>query len=109
MYYALFIFVATLAGYILGGVGWLILGQLKEELYDVLVLVRDREKPASSDTERGLQQARQRAIEECAEEAYELVIENEAATAADHDRAERAAARLREAILALVEKGEHGS
>ena len=107
--YALFIFVSTLAGYVLGGVGWLVLGQFKEGLYDGHILGRDREKPASSDTERGLQQARQRAIEECAEEAYELVIENEAATAADHDRAERAAARLREAILALVEKGEHGS
>ncbi len=107
--YALFIFVSTLAGYVLGEVDWLGLGQLKEELYDGLISGRDREKPASSDTERQLQQARQRTIEECAEEAYELVIENGAATAADHDRAEHVAARRREAILALVEKGEHGS
>ena len=45
--YALFIFVSTLAGYVLGEVDWLGLGQLKEELYDGLISGRDREKPAS--------------------------------------------------------------
>ena len=57
-----------------------------------------------SDNQPGARDARQRAIEECAEEAYEHTLENELVTAADYDRPEQKTARLREAILALGEK-----
>jgi hypothetical protein len=114
-YYISFIFAVTVAGYFVGGLGWMVLGGLRESLLDALygwlalpsrwVDVRaSGERAVSSRSEIAAQDARQRAIEECAELAYEYVIENEAVTAADHDRAERAAARLRDAVLALGEK-----
>jgi hypothetical protein len=108
--YVFFVFWATVGGYFAGAVGWLTLLALGESrLFRWLDLEPHADKVPSSDSQPGVQQARQRAIEDCAEEAYEFLIEDEAATAADRDRAERAAARLRDTILALGEKGEHGS
>jgi hypothetical protein len=108
--YLFFVFWAIVGGYFAGGVGWLILLALSGSgLSGWLGLEAGGDKVPSAGSERGVQQARQQAIEDCAEEAYEFALEHEATTAREHDRAERAAARLRDAILALGEKGEHGS
>jgi hypothetical protein len=108
--YLLFVFLATLAGYFVGALGWLTLLVLSESgLSGWLDLEADGDKALSSGSERVVQQARQRAIEDCAEEAYEFTLEHEPTSAADYDRAKGTAARLRDAILGLGEKGEHGS
>ena len=108
--YIFFVFWATVGGYFASAVGWLTLLALSESgLFRWLDLERHADKVPSSDSQRGVQQARQRAIEDCAEEAYEFTLEREAASTTDYDRAQRAAARLRDAILVLGEKGEHGS
>lgn len=108
--YLLFVFLATVAAYFVGAVGWLTLLVLSDSgLSGWLDLEADSDKALSSGSERVAQQARQRAIEDCAEEAYEIMLEDEATSAADYDRAKGTAARLRDAILGLGEKGEHGS
>ena len=52
------------------------------------------------------QDTRQRAIEECAEHAYEHFMDNEVGKTADYADTESRAAQLRDAILAL---GEHSA
>jgi hypothetical protein len=106
--YVLLVLSATIVSYILGGVGWLTLVALKEPLLNALsywLKADERGNEAvRSERETAGEDLRQRAIEECAEEAYGYLIENEGLRAADHDRTERIAARLRDAILALGQK-----
>jgi MFS superfamily sulfate permease-like transporter len=103
--YALLICAITFGGYVLGGLTWLLLVTMRETLLGVASEWLNVETAADSERKAAGEDARQRAIEECAEEAYEYLIENESLRAAGHDRTERLAARLREAILALGQRG----
>lgn len=106
--YALLVLSAMIAGYIFGGIGWLTLVALREPLLDALSywlkVEGSGDEAVRPELETVGEDLRQRAIEECAEEAYEYLIENESSRAADHDRIEPLAARLRDAILALGQK-----
>jgi len=118
--YVSWVLLATLVSYFLGGVGWWILASVKRPLLRAvswwLSTREDREthtlefgEVMGSDRDAAIQDARQRAIEECAEQAYDYFIESEVARAADYDGTERIAARLREAILALGEQSPYAS
>lgn len=97
--YVLFVVIVTPLSYFVGFVCWLVLPMIKKYLPDAT----EGNHPQDLRWKSVARDARHRAIEECAEEAYEYAIENEAATAADRDRVERVATRLKEAILALGE------
>ena len=105
----LLVLAATIGGYFLGIISWAALAGLKKPLLGglsyMLNVEEAREEAARPQPETQGNDLRQRAIEECAEEAYEYLIENESVGGADHDRAERSAARLRDAILSLGQKG----
>jgi hypothetical protein len=104
--YVLVVLAATIAGYICGAIGWLTVVALKEDLLNApwLKVEEESDEAVHPKRETAGEDLRQRAIEECAEEAYEHLIENESLRVADHDRTERVAARLRDAILALGQK-----
>jgi hypothetical protein len=106
--YALLICAIIFGGYVFGGLTWLLLVTMGEPLLrvasDWLNVETAADEAADSERKAAGEDARQGAIEECAEKAYEFLIENESLRAADHDRTERLAARLREAILALGQK-----
>jgi len=113
--YIFFVLGFTLSCYMFGGIGWLCLIGLKDRLPSALQwwlsTPYDSTDPKSApvkcvatlDIEAAVQRSRHRAIEECAEEAYEYLIDNEVESGVDYDRAERTAGRLRDAILALGE------
>lgn len=102
----------TLIAYLFGGIGFLVLADMKQSVVKLfswwLAESSDSNQQPEDFSEKRVSgsgaaalDARQRAIEECAEVAYDYFIDNEVPRAADYDRAESGAARLRDAILAL--------
>ena len=115
--YIWFLVRAIFASYVLGGIAWWILTSYKQSVLEGLrwwlSLSSDPpnsesanfKKTVAAEHEAAVQQGRQQAIEECAEQAYEYLIKNEAEISLDYDRVERTAGRLRDAILGLGETG----
>jgi len=109
------VFWALIAGYVIGGVGYLVLIGLRETplgerlpelLRWWLSTAGSTSEEVSSETHdsAAFQEGRQRAIEECAEEAYEYLVGRRLDGIGDHDSVEETAADLRDSILALGER-----
>lgn len=99
--YLAFLIVAIAAGY---GVGLLIWKALPFVAEMILAFIPDAQMKDSR-LEDAAQNARQRAIEDCAEEIYNQIVENGINGVADYDRLEITAATLREEILQLGKTG----
>lgn len=110
------IFFAVLAGYVIGGAGYLVLIWLQEtplgEYFPELLRWWLSSSSGSTSDEinttnkvaAALREGRQRAIEECAEEACEYFVERGFSGIVDSDCVEETAADLRDSILALGER-----
>lgn len=113
--YLSFVLGAIAVGYMFGGVGYLVLMGLQETPigeYGPGIL---RWWLSPSDSKSGdiealttdvsaFRDGRQRAIEDCAEEAYQFLLERGFPAVVDQDCVEETAASLRDAILALGTK-----
>lgn len=108
---------SIIGSYVFGAIGLLFLGMIVESVESVTLfrfgddrLVIRHSYRAIRDVvntdlrTHSIEDSRQRAIEECAAEAYEFLIEKESVILTDYDKLERLAAELSECLLMLGKK-----